>query len=97
MQNPHDDLSMIDAASRIMKEGLHPPIPSDVPEYFQRLLKDCWQISFSERPSFKQICDRIQSWGTDSSESQKESPPLPTPPVQSVYNADEAPYMFSPN
>src|SRR5690554_5843981 len=61
-QPPHADLDMIDAASQIKKEGLHPPIPSDAPKPIQQLLKDCWQLSPSQRPSFEQTCDRIQSW-----------------------------------
>src|SRR5690554_6932541 len=61
-QDPHDEMNMFDAASRIMNEGLHPLIPSEAPEHIQQLLKDCWQLSPSQRPSFVQICDRIQSW-----------------------------------
>src|SRR5690554_3665786 len=44
---------MMKAANRIMNEGLHPLIPSEAPEHFQHLLKDCWQLSPSQRPSFK--------------------------------------------
>src|SRR5690554_2775597 len=53
---------MFDTAVQIKNKGLHPPIPSEAPEHIQQLLGDCWQLSPSQRPSFEQICDRIQSW-----------------------------------
>src|SRR5690554_2326942 len=57
---PHEDLDMHTAAYRIMEEGIRPPIPSEAPEHIQLLLKDCWQLSPSQRPSFEQICVGIQ-------------------------------------
>ena len=56
---------MIVAAYQIRSEGLHPPIPSEAPEHIQQLLKDCWQLSPSQRPSFEQICGLIQSWNAE--------------------------------
>ena len=61
-QTPHTNLDMITADHRIRGEGLHPPIPSEAPEHIQQLLKDCWQLSPSQRPSFEKICPRIQLW-----------------------------------
>ena len=75
-QTPHENLDIIDVAHRIRSEGLHPPIPSEAPEHIQQLLKDCWQLSPSQRPSFEQICDRIQSWNgntMDGAQSEVES------------------------
>src|SRR5690554_2859790 len=64
-QSPHTDLDMITAAHRIVNEGLHPPIPSEASEHIQQLLKDCWQLSPSQRPSFNLICGRIGSWNAE--------------------------------
>src|SRR5690554_2813899 len=67
---------MFDTAVQIKNKGLHPPIPSEAPEHIQQLLKDCWQLSPSQRPSFQQICDLIQSWNgnvTDEAQSRYES------------------------
>src|SRR5690554_4046437 len=61
-QTPHTDLDIIEAAHQIKTKGLHPPIPSEAPEHIQQLLKDCWQLFPSQRPSFKLICERIRFW-----------------------------------
>ena len=53
---------ILQAASKIMSEGIHPPIPEDIPEPMKQLLQSCWQFDPSQRPSFSIICQQIHLW-----------------------------------
>ena len=92
---------MITAASQIMNEGLHPPIPSEAPEHIQQLLEDCWQLSPSQRPLPEEICDIIQSWNVKSNHLESDvltndsrEQPDPTSDYQKI--PLKSPYLFSP-
>ena len=86
---------MITAANRITSEGLHPPIPSEAPEHIQQLLKDCWQLSPSQRPSFEQTCDRIQSWKLEELDPEPQVNPSNVPIPTEYANLKEDSYFTS--
>lgn len=47
-------------------EGERPIIPTECPNSLASLMKDCWKKEMSERPSFIEICDRLDTVMIDS-------------------------------
>lgn len=57
---PYLGLRTIDVAVKVSKEGLRPEFPSSCPRGYRSLAQQCWQEDRRSRPSFAQICERLQ-------------------------------------
>ena len=54
-------LSAKDAAKAI-RMGKLPQIPSDCPNHFANLMRNCWELKPKSRPSFRDICRRLKQY-----------------------------------
>lgn len=57
---PYLGFRTIDVAVKVSKDGLRPEFPSSCPRGYKSLAQQCWQEDRRQRPSFAQICDRLQ-------------------------------------
>ncbi len=59
-QEPHLNIDPMSVAFKIRDKGLVPPIDSEWDTSMQLLIKDCLRQNPAERPSFEQICTRLE-------------------------------------
>lgn len=60
LQNPFIGMAPIKFYNQTINSGIRPPIPEGAdPEYVQ-LIKDCWNSTPDERPSFTEIVPRLE-------------------------------------
>jgi len=57
---PFDDMTPVQAAFAVAKDGKRPPLPSDTPETVQRLLNACWAQDARRRPSFAHVYTALE-------------------------------------
>eukprot|EP00003_Mantamonas_plastica_P027485 TRINITY_DN5901_c0_g1_i1.p1 TRINITY_DN5901_c0_g1~~TRINITY_DN5901_c0_g1_i1.p1 ORF type:complete len:847 (+),score=249.39 TRINITY_DN5901_c0_g1_i1:333-2543(+) len=58
---PYRNIDSTTVAIKVMDEGLRPTIPAFVPENMASLIRDCWREDPEERPSFRDICTRLEN------------------------------------
>jgi len=57
---PHPYLTPMQVARGVAKNGLRPEMPSRVTPEFRQLVEECWAENPVERPSFADICVRLE-------------------------------------
>jgi len=57
---PYPGLDPVQAASRVVFQGLIPDIPQDAPQQVQEIMKQCFTTAPSGRPNFEVICERFE-------------------------------------
>ncbi|KAG0583454.1 hypothetical protein KC19_3G137200 [Ceratodon purpureus] len=62
LQLPFKDLDQISELFSELMKGLRPQLPSNCPQELVSLLQDCWGISPRSRPSFVEICTRLETF-----------------------------------
>jgi len=56
------DVSHVSLANQIISEGWRPSVPSNCPQQWVDLIKQCWAQNPDDRPDFREIIDILQSW-----------------------------------
>ncbi|PRP86567.1 hypothetical protein PROFUN_05205 [Planoprotostelium fungivorum] len=60
VEDPFKDLSPVDVAVGVVRDGLRLVVPSDIPPLLDSLMKSCWNQEPTDRPNFVQICRSLQ-------------------------------------
>ncbi|CAN0033925.1 unnamed protein product [Sphacelaria rigidula] len=55
-KQPFEDLTPIQAAFAVARQGLRPQLPHDAPPALAALIRSCWHQTSDARPSFAQVC-----------------------------------------
>ena len=50
-----------EAKAWVLRRGARPPMPADLPPALESLLVDCWKHSADQRPSFREVHDRLEA------------------------------------
>jgi len=50
-----------EAKAWVLRRGARPPMPADLPPVLESLLVDCWKHSADQRPSFREVHDRLEA------------------------------------
>lgn len=58
---PFDGYNNADLPSLVVKEGLRPTIPQNTPPDLAQLIKSCWELDPTKRPSFQQITQLLSN------------------------------------
>lgn len=57
---PYSGMSNVDVVTAITEQNFRLEKPKGCPLDIWNLMNDCWKEDPSERPTFKEICDRIE-------------------------------------
>ncbi|KAG0565391.1 hypothetical protein KC19_8G186800 [Ceratodon purpureus] len=60
LRKPFEDVEMRELYEAVIG-GRRPELPGDCPEELDALLRDCWNTSPRLRPSFREICTRLEA------------------------------------
>lgn len=71
---PYEGYTPVQAALGVVMNGLRPELPECAPQSIQELIRECWDLSPSSRPSFDAIVARLE--GFEDSMSAKEKSAL---------------------
>jgi hypothetical protein len=58
--SPFNELPRLEIHDRVMA-GERPKLPIDIDSQLTKLIRMCWDMNSEKRPTFAQICTRIQA------------------------------------
>jgi serine/threonine protein kinase len=67
-QEPYKGMSVLDVGPKIRDEGMTPNesvIDGSVPQELRNIMKSCWKMDPDERPSFTDICTKLDGLKKD--------------------------------
>jgi len=57
---PFPGLDPVQAASRVVFQGLSPDVPDDALPEIQEIMRGCFDFDVSKRPGFEAICEKFE-------------------------------------
>jgi hypothetical protein len=60
LKTPLGEMQNLSELYEKLMNGKRPELPVDCPEELKALLKDCWNIQPRSRPSFTEVCIRLE-------------------------------------
>jgi len=61
-EEPYQDMPLMQVVVNVVRDGMRPPIPdSHAASPYAALMRDCWSEEPSSRPSFDEICIRLEA------------------------------------
>jgi len=61
-EEPFQGRSQIEAAGLVALEHTRPPLPAGLPNELRQLIEESWCDCPEKRPSFQEICNRLQTF-----------------------------------
>jgi serine/threonine protein kinase len=71
---PYSDLRTNDEVLQFINNGKRLEISEEWPDLVKSIIKKCWEIDPSQRPSFSEIAENIQSWRKENNLPRKKNP-----------------------
>ena len=62
LKTPSEDLKPSEMYDKVVKNAQRPELPEIYPQELVELLQDCWKRDPMTRPSFEEICKRLESY-----------------------------------
>jgi len=57
---PYEGMELIEVGLLVRDKGGNPGVPQKAPKVLAKIMADCWKPNPADRPTFQQICDRLE-------------------------------------